>query len=331
MARIAPSSPSAQPERREAGPSGNLRRLTFPALGTRCEVQYVAPGGDGQASAFERAAVAWVEAFEAKFSRFRADSLLSRINAAAGRGWVDIDAETEAMFKLCDTIQFMTQGILDPTALPLIRLWNWKAQPAAVPAAEAIISARSLVGWAKVRREPGRVFLPEPGMALDFGGFGKEYAVDVVADIARDHGISQALVDFGRDLRALGAPPGRPAWHIGLEHPQHPGTTWASVAFDGNRGIASSGDYVRSFVIAGRRYGHIIDPRTGWPVANGCTQATVIAGTCLQAGVLSTTAFVLGVPGAIEWIESFSGAQGALITDQSRAQTRGFFQYVVTR
>jgi len=294
-------------------------------------VQYVAPGGDAQASAFERTAVAWVEAFEAKFSRFRPDSLLSRINAAAGRNWVEVDAETEAMFKLCDMIQFMTQGMLDPTALPLIRLWNWQAQPAAVPPAEAIIAARRLVGWARVQRQPGRVFLPEPGMALDFGGFGKEYAVDVVADIARDHGISQALVDFGRDLRALGAPPGRPAWHIGLEDPQRPGTTWASVAFDGNRGIASSGDYVRSFVIAGRRYGHIIDPRTGWPVANGCTQATVIASTCLQAGVLSTTAFVLGVPGGIEWIESYPGAQGALVTPHARAQTRGFFQYVVAR
>ncbi len=322
--------PASSPQPAGSGPGERLRRLVFPALGTRCEVQYAAPGGDGQAAAFEKAAVGWVQAFEAKYSRFRPDSLLSRINAAAGREWVDVDAETEAMFKLCDTLQFMTQGILDPTALPLIRLWNWKAQPPVVPAAEAIAAARRLVGWAKVQRQPGRVFLPEAGMSLDFGGFGKEYAVDIVADIARDHDITAALVDFGRDLRALGAPPGKPAWHIGLEDPQHPGSTWASVAFGGNRGIASSGDYVRSFVIEGRRYGHIIDPRTGWPVANGCTQATVIAGTCLQAGVLSTTAFILGVPKGIEWIESFPGAQGSLLTAEVRAQTRAFFQYVVS-
>jgi thiamine biosynthesis lipoprotein len=330
MASLASSSKPAQPKRGEDGSSGQLRRLTFPALGTRCEVQYAAPGGNRQAAAFESAAIGWTQAFEAKYSRFRPESLLCRINAAAGREWVEVDAETEGMFKLCDTIQFMTQGILDPTALPLIRLWNWRASPPVVPGAEAIAAARRLIGWAKVQRLPGRVFLPESGMALDFGGFGKEYAVDIVADIARDHGISDALVDFGRDLRALGAPPGRPAWHIGLEDPQRPGATWASVAFDANRGVASSGDYVRSFVIEGRRFGHIIDPRTGWPVANGCTQATVIASTCLQAGVLSTTAFVLGVPAGIEWIESFSGAQGALITAQARAQTRGFFQYVVS-
>jgi FAD:protein FMN transferase len=330
---MTPPSPPSQPGRSEPAGGGAgvpLRRLTFTALGTRCEVQYAAPAGDGQAAGFERAAVGWVQAFEAKYSRFRPDSLLSRINAAAGQTWVEVDAETEAMFKLCDTIQFMTQGILDPTALPLIRLWNWKAQPPVLPTAESIAAARRLVGWSKVQRQPGRVFLPEAGMSLDFGGFGKEYAVDIVADIARDHGIADALVDFGRDLRALGAPPGRPAWHIGLEDPQHPGTPWASVAFDGNRGVASSGDYVRSFVIGERRYGHIIDPRTGWPVANGCTQATVIAGTCLQAGVLSTTAFVLGIPKGIEWIESFPGAQGSLLDARARAQTRGFFHYVVS-
>jgi thiamine biosynthesis lipoprotein len=314
---------------RSAAAAPPLRRLAFPALGTRCEVQYDAPGGDRQARAFEQAAVSWVGAFEAKYSRFRPDSLLSRINAAAGGGWVEVDAETEGMFKLCDTVQFMTQGILDPTALPLIRLWNWKAVPPVVPPVAAIAGARRLVGWGRVQREPGRVRLPEEGMALDFGGFGKEYAVDIVADIARDHGIVSALIDFGRDLRALGAPPGRPAWHIGLEDPEHPGTTWTSVALSGNRGIASSGDYVRGFVVDGRRYGHILDPRTGWPVANGCTQATVVAGTCLQAGVLSTTAFVLGVPAAVDWINSFPGAEGTLVAAGVRAQTRGFFHHVV--
>ena len=96
-------------------------------------MQYAAPGGDGQALEFERQATAWVLAFEAKYSRFRPDSLVSRINAAAGAEWVAVDAEMEQIFKLCDTLHFMTQGILDPTALPLIRLWNWKAQPPVLP------------------------------------------------------------------------------------------------------------------------------------------------------------------------------------------------------
>lgn len=306
-----------------------LRKLNFPALGTQCEVQYAAPSGDSQAQTFERAVVGWVAAFEARYSRFRPDSLLSKINAAAGQSWVEIDAEMEAMFKLCDTLHFMTQGVLDPTTLPLIRLWNYKAESPRIPTDAEINSALALVGWKKVQRSPSRVFLPTPGMALDFGGFGKEYAVDVAAQIAVDHGIPSALVDFGHDLRAIGAPPDRPAWHIGLEDPLRPGETAGSMAIIG-KGVASSGDYIRRFVIGGRRYGHILDPRTGRPVAHGCLQATVVTGTCLQAGILSTAAFVLGIPRGIEFIQSFPGAEGLLVAERTRAQTRGFFNYVVS-
>jgi thiamine biosynthesis lipoprotein len=306
-----------------------LRRLSFPALGTICEVQYAAPGGTSQATGFEQAVVSWVAAFERKYSRFRPDSLLSRINAAAGRGWVDVDPEMEAMLKLCDSLHFMTQGVLDPTMLPLIQLWNYKAEAPRIPTQGEIDVARALVGWKKVQRAPGKVFLPVAGMALDFGGFGKEYAVDVAAQIAKDHGIPSALVDFGHDLRAVGVPPDRPAWHIGLEDPLHPGRHRDSLAIVG-KGVASSGDYIRRFVVGGRRYGHIIDPRTGWPVANGCLQATVVAASCLQAGVLSTTAFVLGVPKGIDLIQAHPGAEGLLVLEKMRAQTRGFFNYVAT-
>jgi thiamine biosynthesis lipoprotein len=307
---------------------GGLRRLRFQALGTTCEIQYACADVD-TAARFESAAAAWVHAFEAKYSRFRGDSLISKINNAAGREWVSIDAEAEELFKICDTLSFLTQGILDPTALPLIRLWNYKAEKPVVPTAAQITEARQLVGWQKVQRLPGKIFLPLPGMSLDFGGFGKEYAVDVVAQIALNHGITNAMVDFGHDLRVLGRPPGRPAWHIGLENPRRPGETEGSVALVGSRGIASSGDYLRNFIVDGRRFGHIIDPRTGSPVSNGCLQATVIAETCLHAGILSTTAFVLRAPKGIEFIQAFPRAEGILLTERARAQTRGFFNYAV--
>lgn len=309
--------------------SQTLRRLSFVAMGTPCEIQF-ACDEDARAQAFERAAVGWVQAFEAKYSRFRPDSLVSRINAAAGEAGVEIDVEMEQVLKLCDSLFFLTEGVLDPTLLPLLRLWDYKAERPEIPGDAAIAAARRLVGWQRVERENGKVFLPVRGMALDFGGFGKEYAVDVVAQIAREHGIEAALVDFGHDLRAIGQPPGRPAWHIGLENPRAPGTPLGSVAVTHDRGIASSGDYLRRFIVGGRRYGHIIDPRTGRPVANGCLQATVIAGTCLHAGVLSTTAFILGPQRGIEFIQSFPGAEGMIITEGARAQTRGFFNHVVS-
>ena len=320
--RLPPTAPRA------TASAGQLRKLTFPALGTTCEVQYAAPNGAVQAAEFERAAVAWVTAFETKYSRFRPTSLVSRINAAAGHSWVEVDEDMNQLLALCDALYSMTRGLLDPTALPVIQLWNWKAAHPGIPTGEQIAAAHRLVGWTKVQRAAGRIFLPMPGMALDFGGFGKEYAVDIVAQIAVNHGIANVLVDFGHDLRALGTPPDRPAWHIGLEDPENPGKTAGSIGVTG-KGVASSGDYVRCFVINGLRYGHIIDPRTGWPVANGCTQATIIADTCLQAGVLSTTAFVLGLNEGLEFIRSFPQAEGLLVSKRSRAQTPGFFNYVV--
>src|SRR3954471_12974870 len=123
MAVVSPAHRTPPPAPTGTAADLPLRKLSFAALGTMCEVQYAAPGGEAQATAFERAAVAWVNGFEAKYSRFKPDSLVSRINAAAGKVWVEIDAEMEGLLKLCDTLHFMTQGVIDPTTLPLIRLW----------------------------------------------------------------------------------------------------------------------------------------------------------------------------------------------------------------
>ena len=322
MSRATPASVAPL---RPAAPT--LHLLRWKALGTECFIQFVCDG-EAAAQAFARAATSWVEAFEARYSRFRPDSLVSRINAAAGRDWVQVDAEMETFLDLSGSLYELSRGLLDVTALPLMRLWDYKAAVPRVPSAAEISAALRLVGWPRVERQPGRVRLPEAGMALDFGGWGKEYAVDVVAEIAREHRITCALVDFGHDLRALGAAPGKPGWHIGLEDPAKPDTCWGSLAIT-NRGVASSGDYRRGFTHHRVRYGHIVDPRTGRPVTHRTRQVTVIAPTCVQAGVLSTTAFILPPAEGIRLIQDSIGAEGCIVTDDSRHQTRSFFNYVV--
>ncbi len=326
MPTLTPSAPARDPRIRTAAPPLRTRRWT--ALGTECFIQHACSDA-AAGSAFEQAAQAWVAAFEAKFSRFQPDSLVSRINAAAGRDWVEVDEEMERILDLSGSIYAMTKGLLDVTALPLLRLWDYKAAVPRIPSAEEIAAARRLVGWPKVQRERGRVRLPEAGMALDFGGWGKEYAVDRVAGIARELRIPRALVDFGHDLHAVGAAPGKPGWHIGLEDPAQPGDAcWGSLAIT-DRGVASSGDYRRGFTLNGVRYGHIVDPRTGRPVATGARQVTVIAPTCVQAGVLSTTAFILPPAEGIRFIQESMGAEGCIVVAGARHLTRGFFKYVV--
>ena len=141
-----------------------VHRLDFRSMSTACQIKvHGAPTAD--ATDFEREAVEWVGRFEGRYSRFIPDSLISRINAAAGEHWVEIDPETERLFNLCQELFFFTRGSFDPSALPLIQLWNWKERPVALPPAEAIETARELVGWNKIQRRPGGIFLPQRGMA----------------------------------------------------------------------------------------------------------------------------------------------------------------------
>ena len=302
-----------------------LHKLTFRAMNTQCRVHFHGVT-DAVALEFYRAVLDWVGLFEARYSRFLPDSLIGRINAAAGQHWVDVDPETDRLFALCHELVFFTRGAFDPTALPLIQLWNWKAQPSVVPTDDAIRAARELVGWNKVRRSPNGIFLPQAGMCLDLGGIGKEYAVDSVVRMALERGIQNVLVDFGQDVRVHGHPPDKKFWWIGLEDAAHPGNCWAGVAVT-DHAVATSGDYFRNFQIDGRRYGHILDPRTGYPVANGCRAVSVIAPSCTIAGILSTTAMILGASEGLQLIETHPGAAGAISTDGPRHSSKRFHEY----
>ncbi len=303
-------------------------RLTFTAMGTQCKVQFhgvPAPVADE----FQRQVVAWVAQFEARYSRFIPDSLVGRINAAAGEHWVEIDPDTERLFGLCQELFFFTRGSFDPTALPLIRLWNWKAQPATIPTDDAICDARELVGWNKVQRRPGGVFLPRAGMSIDLGGIGKEYAVDCVMNQAIERGIENVLVDFGQDVRVRGHALDKKYWWIGLEDPASPGKCWAGVAVT-NHAVATSGDYVRCFDVNGRRYSHILDPRTGYPADSGCHAASVISPSCTIAGLLATSAIILGAEEGMRLIEMHPGAAGAITTQTNKLYSRRFHEYIPT-
>ncbi len=304
-----------------------LSVLTFQAMGTVCRVSLVETDR-AQANEYFQGVLDWVADFEAKYSRFLEGSLISQINRAAGTEWVRIDEETERLLAMCHELRFFTQGVFEPTALPLIKLWNWKTNPAVIPNDTDIEAARELVGWNKIQRKPGAIFLPRHGMSLDLGGIGKEYAVDHVAQMATGCGIENVLVDFGQDIRAVGRPPGKPAWHVGLEDPKQPGTCWASVAATGVA-VATSGDYLRHFMFGGKRFGHIIDPRTGYPVDNGCTSVTVVAPSCTLAGILTTTAFILGPKEGYDLIQRSFGASGAISTTKNRLITPRFNEHLV--
>lgn len=309
-----------------AGRAGeSFHQLTFTAMSTTCRVNFRSTNAK-LAAQIQDEILKWVSSFESKYSRFLPDSLISRINAAAGEYWVEIDPETEAIFKLCQEMIFFTKGVFDPTSLPLIRLWNWKANPPVIPSEETIAVTREIVGWRKIQRRPGGIFLPCKGMCLDLGGIGKEYAVDRVLTMCLNLGVEHVLVDFGQDVRVHGQPADKPAWHIGLDDPKNPGHCWTGVAVN-NHAVATSGDYLRHFTVDGRRFGHIIDPRTGWPVNNSVMAVSVIAPSCTLAGIISTSAFILGPRDGIEMMQMCPNVEGAISTETGRTQSKGFHRY----
>jgi FAD:protein FMN transferase len=317
-------------EKLDAAPlhaAAGFYRVAFSAMGSPCHVDFAAPTR-AAADEFRRDALRWLAEFEAGCSRFLPGSVISRINEAAGREWVSFDTEIEGLFALCDWYHWSTRGLFDPTALPLIRLWDYHAANPVVPGDAAVRDAMAKVGWEKVQRRPGEVFLSIAGMGLDLGGIGKEYAVDRMMELALGRGIQDVLVNFGNDVRAHGHPPEKGPWKIGLEDPADPGRCWAGVAVT-DRAVCSSGDYLRNFKANGRTYGHILDPRNGYPVSNGCRSVSVVAPTCTEAGILSTSAFILGGHEGIEFIQTFQHAEGCLWQGGSRLQTRRFHDYVI--
>jgi thiamine biosynthesis lipoprotein len=239
-----------------------------------------------------------------------------------------VDEEADSLFALCDWFHWSTQGIFDPAILPLIKLWDYHNPQPVVPDDTAVRTALSQCGWSRVKREKGRIFLPEKGMGLDIGGIGKEYAVDCVLTMAGKTGLRNMLVNFGHDVRACGEAPGGGPWRIGLEDPRDPGRCWAGVAVR-DRAVTTSGDYIRNFTFNGRRFGHIIDARTGYPVANGCKAVSVIAPTCTEAGILSTAAFILGGEEGVRFLSRYHHTEGCVWQHSTRHETGRLNEYLI--
>jgi thiamine biosynthesis lipoprotein len=156
------------------------------------------------------------------------------------------------------------------------------------------------IGWTRVERDANTVRLPEAGMELDFGGFGKEYAVDRAVAVLLENGIEGAMVNMAGDLAITGPQPGGAPWRVGVQHPRRAGTVVATVEVSSGA-LATSGDYERYVEVEGVRHCHVLDPRTGHSV-RGFQSVTAIAPTCLVAGTATTIAMLKGAAGGQEWL-----------------------------
>ena len=262
----------------------------FSAMACDCEVR-IAGMSRRKAEPLARLAIAEVQRIESKFSRYRAASVVSRINAAAGSGQgVEVDAETAQLLDFAATLHASSDGLFDATSGTLRKAWDFKAKR--LPEAAQIDALLPLIGWQHVRWAGGRIELPIAGMELDFGGFGKEYAADRAATLLQQQGLRHGMVNLGGDIRLVGPRPDGQPWSLGIQHPRDETRLLATLPLD-QGALATSGDYERCFDIDGVRYCHVLNPRTGWPV-QAWRSISVVAPACLAAGALTTVAMLKG-------------------------------------
>jgi thiamine biosynthesis lipoprotein len=274
-----------------------LYRQVFKAMGSPCEIQIYA-ASQPEAERIAGTAIADVHRLEARYSRYRADSFLSEINRmAADGGSISVDEETAGLLNYAATCYRESDGLFDITSGILRRAWRFDR--GALPDEAEVHRLLERVGWDKLCWMPPVLEFPVPGMEIDFGGVVKEYAVDRAAMICREAGARHGFVNLGGDIRIIGPHPDSRPWRIGIRHPRRPGALIQTLSLHAG-GLASSGDYERCITVDGVRYGHILNPRTGWPVRH-LASVSVVGDLCVVAGSASTIA-MLKEDGGPAWL-----------------------------
>jgi thiamine biosynthesis lipoprotein len=243
-------------------------------------------------------AIAEVERINDKYSRYSPVSFLSQLNRSAGSGeTVMVDDETAALLDYAFACFAKSGGLFDITAGVLRRAWNFAS--GRLPEADAIRLLLPRIGMEKLFWKRPYLRFTAQGMEIDLGGIGKEYAVDRVASLLAEEGVEHGFVELGGDFFAWGPhPDGRP-WPIGIRDPHRESEIAGVVAIECGA-LATSGDYARCIEAGGKRYSHILNPRTGWP-ATGLSSVTATAAQCMVAGSLTTIALLKGREG-IHWL-----------------------------
>lgn len=275
-----------------------LKRFSFKAMGSYCEIQ-IYDDSRVNAKRTVRKLTAEVNRLERKYSRYRNDNVVADINQSAGKPLgIRIDSETIALFRHALSCYEQSDGLFDVTAGVLNRIWDFRS--AKVPSQQEIDDLLPLVGFSKLSWRKSRLLLPAR-MEIDFGGIVKEYAADAAAKLGRSLGVSHGLINLGGDFAVIGPQPDELAWTVGVANPKKERSLMAKIdLLDG--GLASSGDYERFFMHEGKRYSHILNPKTGWP-SSGLRAVSVAANLCTVAGSVATIAMLKAEDEALSFLQ----------------------------
>ncbi|GAB4335900.1 MAG: FAD:protein FMN transferase [Candidatus Abyssubacteria bacterium] len=283
-------------------------------MGTVFTVKLQGPGDHPHAA---KAALDEIRRIDRLLSTYKEDSEISEVNREAFRRPVGVGQHFRAVLAASRIYFDLSEGAFDPTVYPLMKLWGFTKKSGHLPSGEELRMATRLVGLEKVSFDEQRnsVRFSEDGMSLDFGGIAKGYAVDRAVQTLKEYGIRNAIIDAGGNFYALGTRADGTPWQAGIRHPLRLDEVIARLPVS-EMGLATSGNYERFIEVEGKKYCHIIDPRTGEPV-EGMLSATIVTDTAMAADALSTSVFVLGPEKGMELIERLPGVEGMLIYQEN--------------
>jgi thiamine biosynthesis lipoprotein len=247
---------------------------------------------------YGREAFAAVDRLEDEISIWRPGSAASRINRDAETCPVKVPSDMITLLQESQKFYDLTGGVFDVTVGPLLELWGFYRKEGKLPGEAVLEKTLASIGlkYVHLNREESTVFFERTGMRVDFGGIGKGMALDRAAAVLRHQGIKNARLNGGSStIIGLGAPPGKTGWTVDISSPYNSdaGSSFATVTIK-DEAMSTSSASERYLEIDNVRYGHILDPRTGWPVANGVISATAIVPEGLASDALSTAFFVMG-------------------------------------
>jgi thiamine biosynthesis lipoprotein len=272
---------------------------SFQAMGSPCDIQLFARTS-AEAKRVADVVIADVHRLEALYSRYRDDSFLSKINRiAAVGGAITVDSETAGLLNYASICYEQSDGLFDITSGILRQAWRFDL--GRLPDPVQIQSLLDRVGWHKLRWNNPVLEFTIPGMEIDFGGVVKEYAVDRVATLCWEAGIRQGVVNLGGDIKVIGPRADGSPWRIGIRHPRQKDNVMQTILLR-EGALASSGDYERCVEVDGVKYGHVLNPKTGWPVRY-LAAVSVVGDFCVVAGSASTIAMLKEEQGP-GWLEN---------------------------
>jgi FAD:protein FMN transferase len=308
--------------------NGEVYRYSRPVMGTVANVTVAASDREKALEAAE-AAFAEIDRIEKLMSPYLEASDVSRINRGAAGAPVTVGDETFRILQYSAALSEETGGAFDVTFMPLGRLWDYKKEPFSPPGAALVARTKELVNYRNLILEPGNrsVRLLRRGMGVGLGAVAKGYAVGRAVAVIRDLGIQDCIVEIGGDLQVSGTRLGRP-WITGLRHPRNGGIL-LSIEMPPGASIVTSGDYERTAVYKGKRYHHIIDPRTGAPTET-FQSVSVITADPMKADAVATALFVLGEEGAVKFLARHREVRVILVDLQGGVSASGSLRERIT-